>query len=140
MHGVHMVLTKILNNLVGKSPHHIHSAQDFVEQVNKVTLLPEECLSPYDVTAYFTSVPVEQTLEIIKDLLKQDNSLKERTALLVKDIILLLEFCPHNTYFSFQDQVYEQVERSAMGFPLSPIVAKLYMEYFEQKALSTVIH
>ena len=27
-----------------------------------------------------------------------------------------------------------------MGFPVSPIVANLYMECFEQKALSTAIH
>ena len=55
----------------------------------------------------------------------------------VSDIILLLEFCLKNTYFSFQDQFYEQVEGTAMGSPVSPIVANLYMEYLEQKALST---
>ena len=53
------------------------------------------------------------------------------------DIILLLEFCLKNTYFSFQDQFYEQVEVAAMGSPVSLIVANLYMEYLEQKALST---
>ena len=63
------VLAKILKPLVGKSPHHIHSTQDFVEQDNKVTLLPGECLSSYDVTALFTSVPVEPALGIMKDLL-----------------------------------------------------------------------
>ena len=51
--------------------------------------------------------------------------------------ILLLEFCHKNTYFPFQGQFYEQVEGAAMGSPVSPIVANLYMEYLEQKALST---
>ena len=57
----------------------------------------------------------------------------------VINIILLLEFCLKNTYFSFQDQFYEQVEGAAMGSPGSPIVANLYMEYeyLEQQALST---
>ena len=55
----------------------------------------------------------------------------------VSDIILLLEFCLKNTPFSFQDQFYEQVEGAAMDSPVSPIVANLYMEYLEQKALST---
>ena len=55
----------------------------------------------------------------------------------VEDIILLLEFCLKHTYFSFQGQFYEQVEGAAMGSPVSPIVANLYMEYLEQKALST---
>ena len=55
----------------------------------------------------------------------------------VGDIILLLEFCLKNTYFSFQGQFYEQVEGAAMVSPVSSIVANLYMEYLEQKALST---
>ena len=55
----------------------------------------------------------------------------------VSDIILLSEFCLKNTYFSFQDQFYEQVESAAMGSPASPIVANLYIEYLEQKALNT---
>ena len=74
---------------------------------------------------------------IIKDHLEKDNTLKERTVFLVKDIILLWEFCIKNTYFSFQGQCYEQVEGVAIGSPVRPIVANHYMEYFEQKALST---
>ena len=60
--------------------------------------------------------------------------------LLVKDIIPLLQFCLKYTYFPFQGQFYEEVEGVAMGSPVSPIVANLYMEYFEQKALCTATH
>ena len=86
-------------------------------------------------SALFTSVPIDPALNIIKDLLDKDTTLKERTVMEVGDIILLLEFCLKNTYFSFQGQFYEQVEGAAMGSPVSPIVANLYMEYLEQKAL-----
>ena len=55
----------------------------------------------------------------------------------VGDIMPLLEFCLKNIYFSFQGQFYEQVEGAAMGSPVSPIVANLYMEYLEQKALTS---
>ena len=120
----------------GKSPHHIHSTHHFVEQVKKVTLQPGECLSSYDVTVLFTSVPVDPALGIIKGLLEQDNTLKGSTVIPVKDIILLLGFCLHNTYFSFKGQFYEQVQEATMGSPHSPIVANLYMEYSEQKALN----
>ena len=57
--------------LVGKSLHHIHSNQDFVEQANKVTLLSGEYLSSYDVTALFTLVPLDPALGIIRDLLEK---------------------------------------------------------------------
>ena len=107
-------LPKILKPLVGKSPHHINSTQDFVTQAKHITLTPGECLSSYDVSVLFTSVPVDPVLNIIKDLLQKDHALKERTVMEVSDIILLLEFCLKNTYFSFQDQFYEQVEGAAM--------------------------
>ena len=136
-YGVAKELAKILKPLVGKSPHHINSTQDFVEQAKHFKLEAGECLSSYDVSALFTSVPIDPALNIIKDLLVKDNTLKERTVREVEDIILLLEFCLKNTYFSFQGQVYEQVDGAAMGSPVSPIVANLYMEYLEQKALST---
>ena len=136
-YGVAKELAKILKPLVGKSPHHINSTQDFVEQAKHFKLEAGECLSSYDVSALFTSVPIDPALNVIKDLLVKDNTLKERTVMEVEDIILLLEFCLKNTYFSFQGQFYEQVEGAAMGSPVSPIVANLYMEYLEQKALST---
>ena len=138
--GVAKELAKILKPLVGKSPHHIKSTPDFVEQVKHITLATGECLSSYDVSALFISVPVDPALNIIKNLLEKDHTLKERTVLAVSDIILILEFCLKNTYFSFQDQLYEQVEGSAMCSPVSPIVANLYMEYLEWKALSTAPH
>ena len=99
--------------------------------------MPEECLSSYDVSAFFTSVPIDRALKIIKDLLVKDPALKDRTVIGIDDIILLLEFCLKNTYFSFQGQLFEQVEGVAMGSLVGPIVANLYMEYLERKALST---
>ena len=86
-------LAKILKPLVGKSPHHINSTQDFVGQAKHFKLEAGECLSSYDVSALFTSVPIDPALNIIKDLLVKDNTLKERTVMEVDDIILLLEFC-----------------------------------------------
>ena len=138
-YGVAKELAKILKPLVGKSPHHINSTQDFVEQVKHITLAPGECLSSYDVSSLFTSVPVDAALNIIKDLLEKDHTLKDRTVMAVSDIILLLEFLSqeHILFFPVSLQFYEQVEGAAMDSPVSPIVANLYMEYLEQKDLST---
>ena len=77
-------LAKIFKPLVGKSPHHINSTQDFVEQAKHFKLESGECLSSYDVSALFTSVPIDPALNIIKDLLVKDNTLKERTVMEVE--------------------------------------------------------
>ena len=67
-------LAKILKPLVGKTPHHIKSTQNFVKQVKHITLAPGECFSSYDVSALFTSVPIDPALNNIRDLLDKDHN------------------------------------------------------------------
>ena len=90
--------------------------------------------------ALLTSVPLDPALDIIKDQLEKDPTIKERTVMSGEDIALLLESCFKNTYFSLHGQFYTQIESVAMGFLVGPVLANLYMEYFEQKALSTAFH
>ena len=139
-YGVSKDLSKVLKPLVGKSPHHIQSTGDFVTKAKRLTLQPEECLSSYDVSSLFTSVPIDPALNIIKDLLEKDEKLNDRKVLSVQNITELLGFCLHNTYFSFQNKFYEQVEGVPMGSLVSPIVANLYMQCFVRKALSSAIN
>ena len=87
-----------------------------------------------------TSILIDPSPNIIKDLLEKDDKLNDRTVLSVQNIIELLGFCLHNTYFSFQDTFYEQVEGAPMGSLVSLIVANLYMECFERKALASAIN
>ena len=138
-YGVAMVISKVLKALVGKSPHHIQSTGYFVSKAKGLTLQMKECLSSYDVTSLFTSVPIDPALNIIKDLVEKDEKLNDRTVLSVQNIMQLLGFSLNNTYFSFQNKFYEQVEGVAMGSPVSPIVANLYMEYFEEKTLKSAV-
>ena len=94
----------------------------------------------FDVKTLFTSVPIQPAITIIKKLLEEDQSLQQRTTMSVNNIICLLEFCLKSTYFTYQGQHFEQLEGAAMGSPFSPIVANLYMENFEEKAISTAPH
>ena len=55
----------------------------------------------------------------------------------MKNITSLLEFCLTSTCFIFQGRYFEQQEGAAMGSPISSIVANLYMEEFETKAINS---
>ena len=109
-YGVAKVLSKVLKPLVGKFPHHIQSSGNFVSRAKGLTLQLGECLSSHNVTSLIYSVPIDPALNIIRDLLEKDDKLNDRTVLSVQNIIELLGFCLHNTYFSFQNKFYEQVE------------------------------
>ena len=125
-------LAKILKLLVGMSAHHVHNTRDFVEQIKEVKLKPGECIISYDVQALFTSVPINPVLDIIKERLANDQDLHKRTTMSVNQIIKLLEFCLNGTSFVYQGQFYQQIEGVAMGSPLSPIVANIYMDHTPQ--------
>ena len=133
-------LSRILRPLVGKSPHHIKNTGDFVQQVRGIKLHPTECITSYDVSACFTSVPIESAITIIRNKLELDPELHNRTTMKVEHITSLLEFCLKTTYFQFQGRFYEQLHGAAMGSPIGPIVANLYMEDFETKAISAAVH
>ena len=99
--------------------------------------MTEECMMSFDVESLFTSVPIEPAIAIIKKFLEDDKSLHQRTNMTVNQISYLLEFCLKTIYFTFQGKIFEQVKGAAMGSPISPIVANLFMEDLEIKALST---
>ena len=104
-YGVAKELTKILKPLVGRSPHHINSTQGFVEQIKNETLLPGECLNSDDVSALFTSVPVDPALDIIKDLLEKDPTLKERTVMSVEGHSSFIRILPKKYLLFFSRPV-----------------------------------
>ena len=130
-------LARILKPLAGRSTFSVQNTMDFVEQVKNIRLQPQECIISYDVKALFTSVPIKPAINIIKQLLEDDKELQQRTSMTVQHIICLLEFCLTNTSFIFQGRYHEQTEGAAMGSPLSPIIANLYMEAFEKEAINT---
>jgi len=49
----------------------------------------------------------------------------------------LLEFILSTTYFWFNGQIYRQKFGTAMGSPVSPLVANMFMEHLERKLLDT---
>ena len=113
---------------------------DLVNKLAAITLGPDECFISYDVTALFTSVPVPESLIIIEERLKSDDTLSDRTNLSAEQITSLLRVCLTSNYFVFDGKFYTQTHGAAMGSPVSPIVANLYVEDFEEKALNSFPH
>ena len=69
--------------------------------------------------------------------LQSDFSFSTRTALSVDEILHLLDFCLNATYLSLRGEIYKQTFGTAMGSPMSVVVANLVMEDVEERALAT---
>ena len=92
----------------------------------------------YNVKALLILVPVDLAISIIQNKLQKVPPTSSQDLYVPQHIITLLEFCLKNTYFLSQDKYIEQVHGAAMGSPISPLIANLFMEEFESKAISAV--
>ena len=86
-----------------------------------------EILVSLDVSSLFTNVPVGEAVSVIREKLREDETLGDRTILSPERIAELLEMCLRSTYFSYGGNFYEQKEGVAMGSPVSAVVANLYI-------------
>ena len=133
-------LAKILGPLVGRSSHHTKNTKDFVDQIHGIHFQEGECISSFDVTALFTSMQTDPAINILKRKLEQDQGLHLRTLMTAEHICSLLEFCLKTAYFQLQGRYFEQIQGAAMGSLISPLVANLYMEEFDIRAINTGRH
>ena len=69
----------------------------------------------YDVSALFTSVPVDKVLDIIWKILEEDEMLTERMPLVPNDIITLLDKYLRCTHFLYKGEYYLQIHVATMG-------------------------
>ena len=66
-----------------------------------------------------------------------DESLEERTALRADQVTHLLHLYLRTTYFQFQGNYYQQKDAATMGSPVSPVMAQIYIEMYEDLTLRT---
>ena len=82
----------------------------------------------YDVAIFFTSVPVDKSVECIRSKLEADPTLPARTNMSPQQVCLLLEFCHRCTYFVFDGQFYMQIHGVAIGSSVFIITCDACME------------
>ena len=137
-YGVSSFLAKILSPVVGNTKNTVKNSCHFAEFVRGKTLKADQVLVSFDVVSLFTNIPVDLAIKVATKRLRQDATLLQRTSLPVEDIVDLLSFCLNTTYFVFEGCYYQQVFGTAMGSPVSAVIANLVMEDVEQRALASV--
>ena len=53
-----------------------------------------------------------------------------------KDLTSLFNFATCETHFLFKDKFYDQINAVAIGSPLAPVLANLFMGHYEKEWLS----
>ena len=135
-YGLAKEMAYIIWPLVGQSPHHIKTTQQFVDHIKLVHLLTGEAMVSYDMKVLSHIGPGGA----VQNRLHQDPLLPQRTFMSISQIIILLEFCLKNIYFLFQGGIFKQVHGVTMGSSISPLIVNLFLEEVKVKAISSVPH
>ena len=113
----------------------IQDSFTFAERIQKLSVSPNKCfLCSYDICSLFTNVPLAETIEICSQAL-YNGDLPE--PIIPKHVFTdLMKIVTSSVEFSFNNCMYRKIDGVAMGSPLGPALANMFVEFYEPK-LST---
>ena len=86
----------------------------------------------YDVCSLFTSIPLTENLETTVELIFQN---KTNLKISKNELKQLFKFGTSGTHFLLKGNFYDQIGRVSMGFPLTPVLANLFVSCPEKNWL-----
>ena len=125
-------LTKILKVYIGHTSSFVKDSKDLADKLKSIKLQDNEQIVSFHVSALFTSIPVNQALDVINQLVinyQTDMEFKSKVGqawyevayhLDREDVMLLLTIVLNNCVFSFQGKFYKQLHGAAMGSHVHP--------------------
>ena len=115
------------------SAHCTKDSFTFIKDIQEVSTQDSFMVS-YDVCSLFTNIPLSETIDIaVKLILENKKDLK----FLENELTKLFCFATSQTHFYFDGKIFILVDGIAMGSPLGPALANLFMGYNEQKWLES---
>ena len=127
-------LTTVLKPLTDESRHKLQSTENFIDAIKTVQVPDDYKLVSFDVKSLFTSIPLQLALDCTETAI--NNSTIE-LPLPTDDLMDLLNLCLTSTYFQYNGKHYKQLHGTAMGSPVSVVVAEIVMQNIEELALAT---
>ena len=127
-------LTNILKPLTDKSRHKLQSTDNFIDAIKTIQIPDDHKLVSFDVKSLFTSIPLQLARDCTKTAINKSHY---QPPLPTDDLMDLLHLCLTSTYFQYNGKHYKQLHGTAMGSPVSVVVAEIVMQNIEEQALAT---
>ena len=103
----------------------------FVHDVNQLPTSGKFMVS-FDVEILFTSIPLDECIDSAVTYIYQGNP---GLTISPTDLKTLFSFSTAGTHFLFKGVFHDQVDGVAMGSPLAPVLANLFMGHHEKNWL-----
>jgi len=126
------ILERLLKPLVN-NPLECKDSFEFVNRILNWNIESDrEVMVSFDIVNLFTNIPLNETINLCVKL--WDNLVEDKTkSLSSKALRELLEFSTKNVPFIFNEEWFMQTDGIAMGSPLAPLMASIFLHNLEQK-------
>ena len=114
----------------------LHDTFEFIESIQGLQVKDKTMFS-FDVVSLFTNVPLLETIDFICDFVDHNDIPIGLPRALLKELLLR---CTFNVQFTFNGELYRQIDGVAMGSPLGPLLADIFMGKLESTTLSSAIN
>ena len=107
---------------------------EFTNEIQNMEIANGDILVSYDVSSLFTNVPLDETIEILANRAFTNNwfNVTYDLNLTKMDLVDLLKVATKEQLFQFNGALYEQTDGVAMGSPLGPLLANVFMTSIEE--------
>ena len=103
----------------------------FVKDINNLKC-NNKYLTSFDVVSLYTNIPLNETIELAVDVIKRND---QKLNISRTELRQLFEFATAETHFLFEGKIFDQIDGVAMGSPLAPVLANLFMGHHENNWL-----
>lgn len=121
-----------LQPIASSSPSFIRDTSHFKAIISNTNINDSDFFVTLDVESLYTSIPITDGVECIRQSLKNHPQPKRPDNYIIK----LLEITLFRNDFQFFDKTFLQIKGTAMGKKYAPSFANIYMHFWELNALS----
>lgn len=127
------LLSSILKPAI-KDKYDVKNSAEVVEKIQDLTIEDNEELVSFDIVSLFPSIPIKHAIELLEEIWDEITKLTAiPKGLFFKMVSFVLE---EATFFTFLGRIFQQIDGSAMGSNISPLIAKLVVN----KGLGRINH
>ena len=123
-------LTSILDPVIPKD-HCTKNSFSFCKEMKKVSSANKFLIS-YDICSLFTSIPLNEAIDLAVKLIYDNNTNIKITK---KDLKKRFEYASSGTHILFDGNYYDQINGVVMDAPLGPVLTNLFMGFHEKRWL-----
>ena len=114
----------------------VKSTKDFIEKIRNVNVPHGFDMILFDVKSLFTSVPLEETINIALDKIYHGKEID--ISISKNNMSNLLLLCTKNVHICFGGDIYQQNDGVAMSSPLGSVLAGMFMLVLETRIIPRV--